>query len=453
MRLLPATALAVLVAAAGCGRKAEPAQGPKKGGAGAPSEYELRVGELVGYLRFTKNEYEAAVRDGQVVDKQEFDEATLMGLKPAERAWKALSAEVASKDAAAAKAVEEGIAELRRLVDAKADPVKVGAVVVAMSKALEGQLAGGVPPAMRATVASAQAADADIKGELVADDYRLGFVAFAPRAIGRYGAEGAWTVEKPDGATHLVGIVLREKGSKRPLPSSKVTVDFGRGPVALRPVWGDYVFYGANLALPEGAFTMKVEVDAPPICRHGDAMGIYLQPGRAEFKVTRHGGEITVDAPRPAPVFEGYRIGCDVEQALAESLEVQESGDFRIGFIAEAPEPIWCWEKNALEIRAAKDDDTHHLEIALLERGTSRIVMGAKVTLEMKHRETGAVQTIVMHNLLSEFAHYGNTVKLAPGGYTVTVKVLPPSYGLFEEGKFRAPATATIEWGGKAGEK
>ncbi|MEK7466161.1 MAG: hypothetical protein AAB074_01995 [Planctomycetota bacterium] len=431
---------------AGCGRKQEgPPKAQPEPRAGA-SIYEDQVGDLVGYLRFTKNEYAAAVRDGQVIDKQEFDEATLMGLKPAERAWKALSAQVEAKDAAAAKAVTEGIAELRKLVDAKADPAKVANTVSAISKALEGQLAGGVAPALRATIASVRAADADIKGEIVADDYRLGFVAFAPRAIGHYDDKGAWSAPQ-SAATHLLGIVVREKGTKRPLASAKVTADWGAGPVELAAIWSDYVFYGANVALPEGNFTVNVTVEPPMICRHGDALASFVTAGKAAFKVTRHGAEVTVDAPRPGPVISDYQIGCDVEQALAESREIKDDADYRIGFIAEAPEPIWVWEGDRLVPHPAKEGvDTHHLEIALFERGTNRIVMAAAVTLELKNKATGAVQKVGLHNLLSEFAHYGLTLRVEPGDYTVTATVKPPRYGMFEEGKFRSTVTATFEW-------
>ena len=111
MRTTPVLILAVLLAATGCDRKpARPHGNPVEPNAAALI-YEYQVGELVGYLRFTKNEYAAAVRDGKVVDQREFDEATTMGLKPAERAWKALAATVEAKDAAAAKAVTAGIAE------------------------------------------------------------------------------------------------------------------------------------------------------------------------------------------------------------------------------------------------------------------------------------------------------------------------------------------------------
>ncbi|KAF0246403.1 MAG: putative periplasmic ligand-binding sensor [Planctomycetota bacterium] len=439
-------AIGVLVFAAGCEQKQPSrAQLAPKGSGEKASSYEDQVGELVGYLRFTTNEYAAAVRDGQVIDKQEFDEATLMGLKPAERAWKGLSVQVGAKDAAAAKAVTEGIAALRKLVDAKEDPAKVANAVSAISKALEGQLAGGVAPALRATIASVRAADADIKGEIVADDYRFGFVTFAPRPIGHYDDKGEWSAPQ-SAATHLLGIVVREKGTKRPLASAKVTADWGAGAVTLGPIWGDYLFYGANVALPEGNFTVKVAIEPPKICRHGDALASFMTEGRAEFKVTRHGAEVTVEAPRPGPVIADYRIGCDVEQAVAESIELKEEGDYRIGFIAEGPEPIWVWESGKLVSRPAKEDDTHHLEVALFERGTNRIVMAAQVSLEMKNRTTGATRTVELHNLLSEFAHYGQTLKVDSGAYEVTVRVVPPKYGLLEEGKFRGSATAVFLW-------
>ncbi|MCE9584682.1 MAG: hypothetical protein K8T20_19495 [Planctomycetes bacterium] len=452
MRFAPALLLAVLIAAPGCDQ--QPAKSHQEHPANpksATSAYEDQVGELVGYLRFTKNEYAAAVRDGKVVDQREFDEATTMGLKPAERAWKALAATVESKDAAAAKAVTAGIADLRKLVDGLADAARVSDAVSAVSKALEGQLAGGVAPALRATVASVAAADSDIKGELVSGDYRFGFVAFAPRKIGHYDAAGVWAAEEPKGATHLLGIVVREKGTKRALASTKVTADWGAGPVELGSVWGDYLFYGANVALPEGSFTLKVEAEPPTICRHGDSMALFMTNGHAEFKVTRHGAEVTVEAPRPGPVNDGYRIGQDVEQAIAESMETKEEGDYRLGFIAEGPEPIWVWENGKLEAHPAKEGDTHHLEVALLERGTNRIVMAAKVTLEMKNKTSGATRTVELHNLLSDFAHYGQTLKVEPGACTVTVKAVPPSVGLFEEGKFRSTATAVFEWNGGEG--
>jgi hypothetical protein len=442
-----ALAIGLVVFASGCGQQppALPGPGPAKPAGGAAATYEDRVGELVGYLRFTKNEYAAAVRDGKVIDKQEFDEATLMGLKPAERAWKGLQAQVAEKDAAAAKAVSEGIAELRRSVDALEDAGKVANTVSAISKALEGQLSGGVAPALRATIASVVAADADIKGEIVADDYRLGLVAFAPRAIGHYDTNGAWSAPQA-AATHLLGVVVREKGTKRPLASARVTADWGSGPVELGAIWGDYLFYGANVSLPEGNFTVKVAVEPPKICRHGDALASFMTDGRADFKVTRHGAEVTVDAPRPAPVIADYRVGSDVEQAVAESIEVKEEGDYRIGFIAEGPEPIWVWENGKLESKPAKEDDTHHLEVALFERGSNRIVMAAQVVLEMKNKATGAVTKVEMHNLLSEFAHYGQTLKVEPAEWEVTVRVTPPRYGMFEEGKFKGPVTTVFAW-------
>lgn len=441
MRLFAIAFLSALVLA-GCGPQDPPSH--NKPGEAKPKTYEDRVGAFIGLLRWMKNEYAKGVRDGKVVDQKEFDEAMLMGIAPAEKNWKGLRAEVEPKDAALVKLVDQRLAELRQLMDAKADPSQVQDVARAIFRALEGQLSGG-SPALKPTIASVAAADADILAEVISDDYRLGVVAFAPRAIGRY-ENGTWSAPAPKDATDLLGIVVREKGSKRPLASTKVTVDFGKGPIELGPIWGDYPLYGANVALPEGPFSLKVDVEPPKICRHGDVLAAFRTNGRAEFRMRRDGAEVTVEGHRPTGVIGDYNIGCDVEQAMAESIEMKEAGDYNVGWIAEGPEPIWVWKDGKLEDRPAKEDDTHHLEVALLEKGTNRIVQGATVTLSMKNKATGATREVEMHNLLSEFAHYGQTLKLEEAEYTVTVTIVPPRVGMFEEGKFKAPVTTSFEW-------
>lgn len=281
-------------------------------------------------------------------------------------------------------------------------------------------------------------------------EYRLGLVAFAPRAFGFYDDAGSWTeMPRMGELTHLIGVVVREQGTKRPLASAKVTARWDSNSVTLEPVWGDYLFYGRNVSLPEGTFTLSVDVAPPQICRHGDAMSSWVEPAHAEFRVTRKGAEVTVEAPKPAPGNADYRVGEDVEQALAESIFVRDEGDYRIGFIAEAPEPIWVWENGALVSKPARDEDTHHLEIALLERGTNRIVMAAKVTLVLRNKATGEILTVPMVNLLSSFAHYGNTLKVPPGDYEVTATIVPPRWMQFEKGRFAKPVTIVFAWDGK----
>jgi len=376
-----------------------------------------------------------------------------MAAAQAERLWKTLSKPVEEKNAADAKSVTEGLASLKALVERKAEPEEVAALVRSLTKTLEAHISGGMNPNIRATVAAVRAADADIKGERVVDDYRLGVVAFTPRAMGRYEG-GVWTpVPVPAGTTHLLGVVVRERGTKRPLASTKVTADWGAGAVVLEPVWGDYSFYGANAVLPEGTFTLKVDVEPPKICRHGDALAGFMTNGHAEFRVTRRVNEVTVEAPKPGPVIGDYRIGGDVEQALAEPLFFREEGGFKVGFIAEGPEPIWVWVNGVLEPRPANPDDTHHLEIVLLDHVSNRIVMGAVVSLELKNKATGEAVTVEMHNLLSTFAHYGRTVKVLPADYRVTASVVPPRDLMFEEGRFRAPLTVEFDWNGKTREK
>ncbi|NUN48156.1 MAG: hypothetical protein HUU15_04915 [Candidatus Brocadiae bacterium] len=449
MRLLIPAALVLALAA--CDPKPAPAPGPAP--AGAPAALDQALGEMTGFVRFCSIEYAAAVRDGQIVDRQEWDEAVEMGLKPAERAWKRLEPRLRGIDPAAADEVNARMAGLRKLVDAKADPVEVGTVSASIAEALLAHIAGGVPPQLLGTIAALTAADADCKGEIVSGGYRIGLATYAPRAIGSYDPAGAWTAWPKDGATHLLAVTVREQGTKRALGATKVTATFGGRAIELRPVWGEYLFYGANVALPEGDFKLAVDIQPPRMCRHADAMAMHLESARAEFPVSRRGAEVTVNASKPAPHNADYRIGQDVEQALAESLVRMEAGEYVLGFIAEGPEPIWCWEGDTLKGLEPGDGDTHHLEIALMERGSHRMVMGATVVLEMKNRTTGLVRRIPMHDLLSEFSHYGNTVKLEPGGWAVTVHVAPPAFGQFGEGRFRAPVSAAIEWDGKvAGE-
>jgi hypothetical protein len=411
--------------------------------------FDRDVSDLLGAARFTGREYAAAVVDGNVVDQVEYDEARLIGLRNAEKAYKAAAAELDKRDSKAAIAIARALESLRKAIDGIAPVAEVDGHVKSIASALEPHLAGGVSPNLRATVASVMACDADLKGEKAVDGYRIGVATFAPREYGRYEGPGAWVPRKPEaGETHYLAICVREAGTKRGLPASKVTATVNGTAWEMQETWGDYLLYGRNVALPEGAFTLKVDVEPPQICRHADALALD-KPASAVFAGTRKGAEVTIDAPPPGPTIADYVIGQDVEQAIAEPIERTEQGDYAMGFIAEGPEPFWVWKGDRLEGRETADADTHHLEIALLERGTNRIVTGAAVKLSLKNKETGAVQDVEMHNLLSEFAHYGQTLRVAPAVYIVTATVAPPKVALFAPGRFEKTETWTFEWDGR----
>lgn len=410
---------------------------------------ESRLAELTGSLRLLQREYDAAFRDGKLADEFEYQEAS-MAVRQAGRLWKGLLGKIPTVDPATAEAWTKDLDLLRNKVEGKVPPKEVTETVARLLPQMESHLGDGGSELVRATRSSVRAADAEIVGEKIVDNYRFGITYFAPRTLFSWKGDAMVTTPPGSGDTHFVGVVLREKGTKRALPASRVTLTMKDGaPIELHEIWGDYQFYGANVAVPEGTSTWTVSVDAPKICRHGDALSHFTKPATATFTAERRGLEILLDGDRPTPVIGDYSIGEDVEQAHAEAIEFKDVGPYRIGYIAEGPEPIWIWKNGALEGREVVATDTHHLEIALLERTSNRIVMNAKVQMTMVPKAGGTPVSFEMPNLLSAFAHYGHTLSVKPGAYTLEVKVDPPPYATFKAEKPFTSVKTSFAWSGK----
>jgi hypothetical protein len=138
-----------------------------------------------------------------------------------------------------------------------------------------------------------------------------------------------------------------------------------------------------------------------------------------------------------------------VLQAIGEALWKGEAGPYRLGFIAEAPEPIWLWEGGTPRLRDAAAGETHHLEIAVMEKGTMRMVPEVAVTLRLEREDGGPDAPPLefpLHPLLSAFHHYGNTVEVPPGPYRATVRVEPPRFGALAPGAFERAVEASFSW-------
>ncbi|MGH7805716.1 MAG: hypothetical protein ACREQJ_15315, partial [Candidatus Binatia bacterium] len=250
-------------------------------------------------------------------------------------------------------------------------------------------------------------------------------------------------------AAQFVAVVLREPLTKRFLPASKITLRLNAGePIELAHLWGEFPLYGANVALPEGQAAVEVEVAPPAYCRHGDMLASFTKIARASFALQAQNGRWLAKGDRPAPSAEDYDIGDDVLQAIGEARWKGGAGPYALGFIAEGPEPIWLWENGKAVLRPAVQGETNHLEIALMEKSTMRIVPEAKVSLRLVRDDAPDAKALEfpLYPLLSEFYHYGNTVQVPPGRYQVTARVEPPAFGSLTPGLFEEAVEVRFPW-------
>ena len=455
--LLAPGALLALVSIAACSRGDSPPARPSPqpvattAESSSASEQADGLATLSAAVKLVAQEYSLAVDgSGAVKDDTELAEAELFA-DQARLKYQRLAAQVKT-------APPEVVALAGRLIDDLGSAVtarKAPAEVQRLSAEAATALASLGPAESRATAglrAATEQADRAIEAERLDGDYRIGVVVEPPREVARRAGDGSVSRSAPPAeARSYVGIVLRERRTKRFLPDARVSLDVlgGDGSVVtnvdLESLWGDYPQYGGHLAEIPAAGRLRVRVEPPHHARHGDMLARVAKPGQVEFEFATQAGRPSLPPEPPGPIDSDYAVGDDILQGFAESLYLTDVGDYRIGFIAEAPEPYWLW-KEGPQLRAVEPDDNFHVEVILQDAPSGLLVPGATVTVTLTPKAGGKPVVAHLHGLLSVFQHYGETLRVPPGEYAVRVDVEPPALALVDGERFLEPASIEFVW-------
>lgn len=446
-RCLGVLALAALVGA-GCTR------GGSDGEGGAEAA-RVPAGELLGLLKLVRQEYPNAVvpGGGTVADPTEYAETELF----AEQAQGRLSglAKIPSVSRESLSTLGGALDRVQKGVAAKAPTAEVLAATTEAIGVVETLLAGATPEAIRGIVLATSRADQAIGAEAVLGEYRVGVVSGPARSLflRRDGALVAAPAPKP-GEVYL-GVVLRERRTKRTLPAATVTVSVAGAEASVEAplveLWGDFHQYGANVALPpDGPVTVTVHVSPPAYARHGDMLTVFVTPVTATLAGHVRDGVLTFDAKPVTPVDPDYAVGDDVLQAEAEARTLRDAGPYRVGLIVEGPEPVWPWTDGAPHLQTNDPASTNHVEVVLLDRETGLLVPNAHVMLTFLAGNE-PVGTAMLHPLLSIFAHYGQTLALPPGTTAVRAEIGAPALGALDRPRLADAVTVELPLPAKEG--
>ena len=441
-------ALAGILALAACSRPDAPGTAAPTAHTSTEDELAGDLQEIIGRVKLVKEEYRDGIRDGAIIHQGEYEEAEMFAEQAALR-FRRIADAARARDAEATGRIETALGDVMKLIAAKGPNAEADARVEALLADLAKVNPKPIPPAIEETQATVARADAQIVEQQV-EGYRIGLLLGPPRPFYLRQPGGALREQPADSsATQFVAVVLREPLTKRFLPAAKITLRVNGGAeVELSHLWGEFPLYGANLALPANEATAEVSVSPPAYCRHGDMLASFTKPTRASFTIHAENGRWLAMGDRPSASADDYGIGDDVLQAIGEARWKGEAGPYSLGFIAEGPEPIWLWENGKAVLKPTAQGETNHLEIALMEKGTMRIVPEAKVSLKLVRDDApqaGALE-FPLYPLMSEFYHYGNTVEVPPGRYRVTARVEPPSFGSLTPGLFEQPVEVSFSW-------
>ena len=283
--------------------------------------------------------------------------------------------------------------------------------------------------------ASVAAADRAIGAEQVVGDYRIGLGFGAPRALYLPGA-GARIQDKPGrGADAYMFVTVREARTKRHLPRVAVTASVPRGEfevpaLPLLEVWGEFAHYGANVPVVKVGheFQVTLNISPPSYGRRQDCVGLWDQAVSAKF-IVRRGDALEVVGEPARPADADWMVGGDVVQAVQQTRQRVDAGEYTVGFIVAGPAPLWRWGDGKAIPEPMPDDATHDLQIVLLETATGRLVTGAGVTLRLTPAGTGPQPiALPLLPLMGGFHHYGRSVAMPPGAYGVGVRVVRPTF-------------------------
>lgn len=410
---------------------------------------EVAVQDLIGTLKLVAEEYPAAVEDDEVIDEGEYEESRVF-IQSAEDKFTEIRSQVIQAAPDAGPEILENIEDANALIGEQGSVDEVLSLVQASIDGLSQFVTSDIDPRVAGVADAVQIADAEITengGEKIVGDYRIGVIVEAAEPF-TIVDNGELTRLEPADETHHLEVVLRDVNTKRPLPDAGITItilDADGNAVAERQayqLWAEFQHYANNFTLEPGEYTMRVDVTPPAVGRHADLSHRLVAPAQTEFPLTVGDDGTIFEAPAVTPLETSFQPGDDVLLALSEARELVETEQYRVGFIAEAPEPLWYWQDGAPVEQPISEDANHHLEIALFDKESNRVIIDAPVSVTLTNVDTDETISFESRPLLSEFFHYGANVAVPAGEYTVTADIGVPDVGRHSEGVFDEPETA-----------
>jgi uncharacterized protein involved in high-affinity Fe2+ transport len=313
-----------------------------------------------------------------------------------------------------------------------------------------------------------RAHDAAASAEMTAGEYRIAYIVTAP--AGYYDSTNAW--HEPSGTAHVAAVV-RDAADGREVPGLTVTATItpsggGAAHVALPYGWQAVLNrYGENVSLPDGPFTLRLDVAPPSYWRHDPTNGDrFADTVTAEFtnvsvdraalaRVGAVAGDTALDSAR---VSLSRREGAALERPLLEMFssvavngEQTRAGDYLVVVAVERAEGYWMpmgkdIAYNIVESQSAAHNG--HVEVGVRDARTGRFLPGLNLTATVLDgdRTIGTKhEPFMWHPWIH---HYGENWRIPrTGRYSVRVHADPPPFRRYGRSAtfFTAPVDLRVD--------
>ncbi|MGI4834947.1 MAG: iron transporter [Janthinobacterium lividum] len=285
-----------------------------------------------------------------------------------------------------------------------------------------------------------------------AGEYRVAYTLSAPE--GWYELAGQMLQWHPPaaGATAHLRVFVRDGADDRPLPGLTVRATFTPAGGASQPAqdipagWYPLVSaYGENVALPPGAYHLRLDISRLPFRRHDPYNGDRLtRPVVVEFDQV----PLTATLAQQQPLSDAAAADTELAQAQgdayhetlaalyedANSGAARPAGDYRVGYALDYA--LATWELDEVRSRFAYEIDIEesaqynaHVEATVQEARTGRFVPGLQLTATLTNQGGHGLGT---HELPFEWHpwvfHYGANWRVPrPGYYRLRLQAAAPA--------------------------
>ncbi len=393
----------------------------------------LPLERFIGTLKLIDAEYADAVAGGKIIDEGEYLETEIF-LEKAQEQYTELAASGALTSVETEILISSHLDAIQIAVSEKKDPSVVSESVQAiLSELVELSSEELVLEDAKGEIDQQQIADAELAGEQVVNDLRIGFII--------ENAEEFWiknetelVLQSTENKTHHLEIVLRDYSTKRMIPYAQITLTVEnedgswKETKQLEPVWAEFIHYGNNYNLPsDGKYIAKVQINHEDLAHHEGDMWVVPTATQFAFSVKDGRGE-AAKQETIQPVKEGYTVGDDLAIAATELNDEKQIDQYLIGFISETAEEIYI-QQDATLSATKTDAQTHHLEIVLRDAKTGRMIPYADISMVLKNRELGTELNYDLLPLWGEFFHYATNAELSEGTWDIQAVITPSQIG------------------------
>lgn len=413
-------------------------------------------------LPFIREEYKGYVRNQESGNQEEAQhelEETRMGLETALKNFRSIKSYIASRDQDKAQRIESNLKKLKTAINETKSVERIQSLINHIRSDLKPFRASGNSPSDQ-YLNKIGNIDSLLQAETSPEnsDYRIGVFTTEPQTLHGSATD---TENDPDSNGFYLGVVLRQKRSKKFLPGATVkAIIRGRDRTrkfTLKELWGapqpstpgPFHHYGINV--PESISvspdsSVEISIGAPRYGRHQEARFVFLNDASARFpvKTTTEKGMPMFDGDSPEPYPDDFQQGLNIQKARGECTKTMKTDQYWIGYIAEPEEPFWKQTDNGLKKVSPQSDTGNHVEIVLLEANSYEPIPQMNIQLTYK-KDGNTVKKIQLEPLLAEFYHYGTNTELNPGTYTVDVSIHPGALYTLRDGVLPS-VKKTFEW-------